>query len=101
MTSKRTIENLRGETEYVSLPAPIYTNGGRFREDIGTGEMLTAIWYGPRTRRMFIETDSIWEDRKTHGCVGTTIREIELEQFLRICNKFGVAIPESVEAVAA
>ena len=90
------IENLRGQKENCSLPTPIYNNAGRFSEDYGTGTMLTRVWFGPRTHRAFIETDSIWENRQTHGCVGKTITEIEHEELLRICDKFSISVPSAI-----
>lgn len=93
------VENLHGTTEYLSLPKqPLYdaTQTG-FSEDYGTGVKLVRVWFGPRTGRAFIETDSRWENRQTHSCVGRTTREIELEELLRICQRFGLAVPPQIQ----
>lgn len=80
----RTIENLAGVRERVSLPNPHYTGNDK----IGTGETLRALYSGPRTGRRFAHTYSIWEDRCAND--GTTIGDVYAEideiTYLRYCE---------------
>jgi hypothetical protein len=74
---KKTITNLNGETERVSLPRPIW-EGAR---NHGTGISLCAVFVGPRTGRVIVETNSIWEDRGNPGCcVGYRYHEADDEE---------------------
>ena len=78
-----TIINLYQERERVSLPAPQWEGETNW----GTGTKLTAIFYGSRTGRMFMETYSIWENHRTHGVVGETTVEITESEYLTACNR--------------
>jgi len=80
------VQNLHGEREYVTLPQPLWEDGVSW----GTGIKLQALYRGPRTGRRFIETYSIWEDRQTHGVVGTRIYEAEESEWLAACERANI-----------
>jgi hypothetical protein len=69
---KKTINTYNG-TIRINLPKPCWKGW----EEIGTGIFLTAVFYGRESKRLVVETDSIWENRNTHCCEGTAYRLIE------------------------
>ena len=89
MTTK-TITNLDGDHERVSLPAPHFVAEARGRENLSTGLWLTALFSGPRTGRKFARTYSIWQKRDGRGgVVGETYRELDEAEYLHYCNIVG------------
>jgi len=84
-----TIQNLRRDSERVTLPRPHYENPKARRSEDSTGVWYTALYVGPRTGRMFLRCESIW-DRGDGGCVGTTYRELARDEYLDYCNRIGV-----------
>lgn len=90
-----TIENISGENIRVSLPLPIYNNTSRFSEDYSTGVMLRKVFYGEKTLRAVIETDSIWNDG-TGKCRGIRRYEISISELLQLCNRFGIETPKTI-----
>ena len=98
---KTTIENLSGEMERVSLPEPLYESDADGRAEDGTGIWYTGLFFGPRTGRTVVRYYSIWEDRSRPGCCqGTVYQEVDRSEFLRLCSRLGVSVPERIEAAA-
>ena len=91
-SEKVTIRNDYAHTyERVTLPHPFYESSATGQEDY-TGVWITGLYIGPRTKRMFVRTHSIWDDG--HGRnVGTTYQEIDRSQMLEYCLKVGVEPP--------
>lgn len=83
----KTIENLNGDRERVTLPNPIPDSSCK---NFGTGVSLEAIYRGPRTGRFILHTYSIWENRQTHGVMGDQFYEVDLSAFLHACECAGV-----------
>ena len=94
---KTTIVNLNGENERISLPDPCYSAKASGQEDMGAGVWLTGLYRGPRTGRMIAETHSIWESGNSGRTVGTRFREVDTDEWLRLCGVAG--IDPQVEAV--
>lgn len=93
-----TVINLSGEHERVTLPQPEYSASKSGQADFGTGVWLTGIWRGPRTRRMFVRTHSIWASSKNDGTnVGSRTIEVDESGYLRACEVAG--IEPSISAV--
>jgi hypothetical protein len=86
---KLTITNLRGENEYLSMSKPEYESSKCGQADYGTGVWLIGIFRGPKTGRMFISTDSIW-DNGNGCCVGQRTREVDESEYLRACRVAGI-----------
>ena len=82
-TERVTIETIRGRRERVTLPSPMWEG----HVNIGTGLTLEAIYYGPRTGRMFARHYSIWQRNDGTGRVeGTTYSEIDPDEYLHLYN---------------
>lgn len=68
------LDTRRGTWEWRTLPRPVLVNdsmtdGNSYQW--GTGIWLTAVYCGPRAKRVVIRTYSIWEDRTRPGhCTG-------------------------------
>lgn len=88
MTTK-TITNLNGDSERVSLPAPHFTASPRGRENLSTGIWLTGLYSGPRTGRKFARTYSIWQSKTGYGVIGETYCELTEAEYLHYCNVVG------------
>lgn len=86
-----TITNLDGFSERVRLPnaSEYVADDAHYREE-WTGVVVTGIWTGPRSGRRFLRTHSIWQNRKTHGIVGTVYEEVDEERYLSLCDKVGI-----------
>jgi hypothetical protein len=80
-----TLTNLRGISERVTLPAP-HWEGKRSR---GAGVWTRALYVGPRTGRMFLRADSIW-DRGDGITEGTVYRELDPAGYLEIARTLGI-----------
>lgn len=80
MSTRRIVTNLRGESEYVALPAPHWTGDRK----AGTGIRIRALYVGPRTGRRFGEYYSVWTTG-TGGIVGTTWTELDSPAYLAAC----------------
>ena len=48
----------------------IHINPGR--RQVGTGITRENVWLAPRSRRVIVETYSVWENPQTHGVYGTS-----------------------------
>lgn len=91
-----TLQDFYGNYQRVTLPAPFYEASASGPED-WTGVWITALYYGPRSGRMFSRTYSIWDDG--HGRnVGTRYREIDRSDFLHYCDLVGVEPPAGLQA---
>ena len=90
--ASETITNLRGDHERISLPTPIWEGS----TETGTGCWTTGIFRGPRTKRMFLRTHSIWQRPGTQETYGTRTREIDESEFLAACERVG-ADPVGIE----
>ena len=88
MTTK-TITNLDGESERVSLPTPHFTHHTHGQENLSTGVWLTGLYSGPRSGRKFARTWSIWQKRVGYGVVGETYFELGEAEYLHYCNVVG------------
>lgn len=66
------------------------------------GTSLRGAWYGPRSRRLIVETYSIWQDRSNPGCVRGTIYEVyepgspEYDAAIQYCEESGGEFPDDV-----
>lgn len=87
MTTK-TIINLHGDCERVSLPAPHFTTHTHGPENLTTGIWITDLYSGPRTGRKFARTWSIWQKRDG-GIEGETYRELDEIDYLHYCTVVG------------
>lgn len=94
-TERVTLENLRGRQERVTLPSPMWE--GRVKR--GAGITLEAIYYGPRTGRMFARHYSGWQSHTTGLTEGTTYSEIDTGDYLHLCRLADVE-PIGVDAPA-
>lgn len=84
-----TLTNAHGDTERVTLPRPHYENPKARRSEDATGIWWTALYVGPRTGRMFLRSESIWDDG--HGrCGGTQYQELARDEYLNYCARIGV-----------
>ena len=81
----RTITNLAGDCERVSLPAPHFTHDTHGQENLSTGVWITGLYSGPRTGRKFVRTYSIWQSRNGYGVRGETYRELDESEYLEHC----------------
>lgn len=80
-----TVETEDGSTLRLTLPRAVWTG----REEIGTGLFRTGLFVGPKSRRVVEELDSIWEDRRTHGCIGTYYRLVtDPDHLNRLADEF-------------
>lgn len=95
----RTVLNLDGEYERVTLPAPHFTFPATGAEHF-TGVWITALYSGPRTGRKFARTWSIWQSRNGHGVRGETHRELDEAEYLEYCERVGCE-PVNVAATEA
>lgn len=84
----RTITNLDGDYERVSLPAPHYTGPANGAEHFA-GVWITGLYSGPRTGRKFVRTYSIWQSRNGYGVKGETLRELDETEYLEYCERVG------------
>ncbi len=85
-----TLVNLAGDSERVALPSPHYEVPPRtFAHDYGGGVCITALYSGPRTRRRFIRTESIWQKPSGVGTVGTVYSELSESDYLDACERAG------------
>lgn len=98
-TERVTITNLHGEAERVTLPHPHYHRVSSGRREDETGVWIEAIYSGPRTGRKFVRTYSIW-DAGNGRTVGTTYREMDESEYLRLCERVGTE-PVNVEETEA
>lgn len=93
MSQAATIINLQGERERVTLPTPHFLDGSHNSNaynNTGTGVWVTALYSGPRTGRKFVRTYSIWLRGNDSGrTVGTTYRELDESDYLRLCERVG------------
>jgi len=78
-----TVTMLDGTVRRLSLPKPAWTG----RREISTGIFRTAIYIGPRTRRVVMQTDNIWENRHTHACEGIGYHELPAEAIAVLAGK--------------
>lgn len=46
----------------------------RGHDEYGTGIYLQGVFLMPRKKQVIVETYSIWENPRTHGCYGTSYR---------------------------
>ena len=83
---KATITNLHEEKERVTLPAPIWEGDVTW----GTGVTLQGLYKGARSHRRIIETYSIWENRETHGVIGTVYFEANDQEWIMACDRANI-----------
>lgn len=96
---KKTVLNLRGELEYISLPKPHWQcceSGRRCGREDFTGVWITGLFVGPRTGRRIARIYSIW-DAGNGQIAGETFSEIDQDTYLRYCRLVGVT-PEHLDA---
>lgn len=82
---KRTITNLRGMKERVSLPEEAW-GGAR---NVDTGITLEFLYRGLKSGRMFATFNSIWASRNGE-CVGEYTNELNLTEWLEYCEVVGM-----------
>lgn len=82
----RTILNLAGDYERVSLPAPHYTGPANGAEHFA-GAWITGLFSGPRTGRKFASTYSIHQRGNGRGVVGEIYCELNEAEYLRYCDR--------------
>lgn len=55
-------------------------------KEVGTGIFRKEIFLMPRAKRVIVHTYSIWENRRTHGCVGDIYYIANDEQVARLAD---------------
>jgi hypothetical protein len=81
--SNVTVEMLDGTAKRMSLPKPCWTG----RDEIGTGVYREAIYIGPRSKRVVVETDSRWDNG--HGVsVGTRYHEADPNEIAQLAAAY-------------
>ena len=89
-----TVKNDYDQTETrITLPEPVWEG----REEVSAGNFRTAIYVGPRSNRVVIESDSIWENPRTHGCYGASYRIVNDPDELAILAGNYRAVAEALE----
>jgi hypothetical protein len=68
-----------------------------------TGVILQEVYLQPRSRRVILETYSIWEDRRTHCCEGTRYHLADADTIGQLAARTGneqllALVPEGVES---
>ncbi len=91
----KTITNLHGDRERVSLPTPQWEG----QVEIATGLELIKLWSGPGTGRKFAETYSYWQNRRTQCHTGQQYTELTESDYLHYCEQVRCE-PSHVEATA-
>ncbi len=84
------IRNLSEDREYINLPAPHY-EADTAGEPEYSGVWITALYVGPKSKRKFIKTHSIWQDGQSSNIIGTRIRELSESEYLDMCDKVDCA----------
>ncbi len=56
-----------------------------------TGVSLEKVYLQPRSKRVILETHSIWENRQTHGCEGTHYHLANADSIARLAERTGNA----------
>jgi len=74
-----------GENKWISLGNPVWE--GRVETD--TGLTLIGIYVGIRSKRVVVETYSIFTDRNG-ACVGTRYHEADSAERIRLADSYGV-----------
>ena len=54
----------------------------------GTGLRLDGVYLMPKSRRVLVQTYSVWENRQTHGCVGEEWHVADLEEIAHLAGRF-------------
>jgi len=52
-----------------------------------TGVSLEQVYLMPLSRRIILETHSIWADRHTHGCIGTRYHIADPDTIARLADR--------------
>ena len=68
-----------------------------------TGVSLEEVYLQPRSRRVVMETYSIWENQRTHCCEGTHYHLADAETIAQLAERTGneqllALVPEGVES---
>jgi hypothetical protein len=83
------LEDENGEKKRYNL-ASMTRLGISIREDAwATGVSLEEVYLMPRSKKVILETYSIWEDRNTHGCVGTRYHVADPDTIARLADRSG------------
>jgi hypothetical protein len=102
MTTQKTIVNLAGEHERVSLPtahwhhpemitASVYKILPSLYREHFCGIWITALYAGPRSNRKFVRVYSTYESKTKPGTiVGDTYRELNNTEYLRYCDRLNI-----------
>jgi hypothetical protein len=90
-----------GETKRVNLAS--LTEIWKGRREISTGIFRTAIYLMPRAKRVIVESDSLWLNRLTHCCYGTSYMFADPETIAKLADDTGderlmALVPELVDA---
>ena len=67
-----------------------------------TGVSLEGVYLMPRSKRVIVETYSIWENTRTHGCVGTDYHIADGFEIAQLAESFNnqrlyELIPEAMD----
>ncbi|KKL87969.1 hypothetical protein LCGC14_1929370 [marine sediment metagenome] len=54
-----------------------------------TGVSLEEVYLMPRSKRVILETYSIWEDQRTHGCVGIRYHIAGIDTIAQLADRTG------------
>lgn len=58
-------------------------------EEISTGVTRQNVWMTPKSKRVIVETYSIWENPRTHGVQGTNYHFADAEEIASLTHKTG------------
>ena len=69
--------------------------------NVGTGIFRKAIYLMPRAKTVIVETYSVWEDPRTHGCEGTSYHIADQDEIALLANDTGddrlmALVPEAI-----
>jgi hypothetical protein len=81
---KATVTMLDGTTQRITLPKVAWTG----RDEIGTGMFREAVYIGTKSKRVVVQTYSQWEDRHTHGCIGTEYHEADEDEKATLAGEY-------------
>lgn len=78
-----------GEKKRYNLASMAALNISVRRDAWATGVSLEQVYLMPRSKKIILETYSIWEDRATHGVVGTRYHIANADTIARLYEYSG------------
>lgn len=83
------LEDENGERKRYNLASMTPLNISVREGAWATGVSLEQVYLMPRSKRIILETYSIWEDRRTHGVVGRQYRIADTDTIARLAERTG------------